>query len=237
MILKTIIIDDDFVARHLLENYCNKINTIEIIATFESAHQALLSKMISQADLIFLDMEMPKMSGIEFLNQLPIIPRVIFTTSQEKYAIKAFDYQAIDFLKKPFSFTRFKQAILKAQEDMAISMASDPVINRKSSNQDSIFLKEDGRFIRVQLDDIYYFENEGDYVKVKTLHGQYLIYKTMKSIELSLKSDQFLRIHRSFIVNLDKIVDIQDSSLVIDRAVVPISKTHKSTLMHSLRML
>lgn len=238
MIIKTIIIDDDFVARRLLENYCSKAKFIEIIAIYESALDALKGNMLSKADLIFLDMEMPGMSGIEFLNQLSTAPQVIFTTSQEKYALKAFDYQALDFLKKPFNFLRFKQAVLKAHEEIAISATPlTTTTNRNFSNQNSIFLKEDGRWIRVQLDDIYYFENEGDYVKVKTINKQYLIYKTMKSIEQSLQSDQFLRIHRSFIVNLNKIIDIQDSSLVIDRAVVPISKTHKSTLMHSLRTL
>ena len=233
---KSIIIDDDLVAGKILENYCQKSDHVQVVGIYEDPQRALAEFSETDANLIFLDIEMPGINGIEFLNLLPAIPDVIFTTSREDYAWQAFEYDAVDFLKKPFNYLRFQKAIQKAVSFQ--TPANDQSENTAPTEEnDHIFIKEDGRLIRLELDDILYFENEGDYVNVQTNTGRHLIYKTMKSIEQSLRSGRFMRVHRTYIINTDKIVDIEETTLVINRKVIPIARSQRKTLMERLRVL
>lgn len=227
------IIEDDPSSVIMMKQYCNRTKLIDLKAVCTTAVEALSCKELLNIELIFLDVEMPTMNGFDFLNRCEQKPKIVITSSKPKYAVEAFEYEALDFLPKPFRYSRFQQALAKVQE---------LDLNKEESNfshdaRNYIFLKENGRWIRISLDDILFFENEGDYVKVKTIHKQYLVYRTMKSIAESLESLQFLRIHRSFIVNLDKIVDIEDNTLVIGRSVIPIGKAHKAKLMKALPTL
>lgn len=220
-------------ARLAMKRLCEKSEHLELRGECNGAESALafLSDENEQVDLLFLDVEMPGVSGLELLEQLPVVPMLIFTTSKADYAFDAFEYGAIDFLKKPITLPRFEQAVQKI-----LSIQND---NRAfQDNSENLYVRSEGKYVRLTCDDILYFENVGDYIRIKTTAGQsHIIHGTLKGIAERLNDPRFLKVHRTFIVNLDKIVDIEENTLVIDRSVIPISRAHKQILMNRLRIL
>lgn len=231
MSLKSIIVDDDPLCLKLLERYCQKSPNLEVINTYLSGEAAIQS-FSSNIDLIFLDIEMPEMSGMEFLDQLAVVPNFIFTTSNPDYALDAFQYGAIDYLVKPVSFPRFSQAIEKASQRIAPQMQTT-----MNSLEDYLFIKDKGQLIRLDFEDILYFENIKDYVMIWTKNQKYIIYSTLKAVLAKLPIEHFIKVHRTYIVNFSKIENIEENSLVIGRKVIPISKAHKPILMKRLKLL
>lgn len=228
--LKCLIVDDDLLARKSLERLCAKLEVIELVDTCASAEEALVCLRKNEVDLLLLDIEMEGLSGLEMLEQLSVTPQVIFTTSKEEYAYEAFAYDVTDYLKKPFDFPRFRRAIDKAYHLFQQSQAY------KRQARD-VYLRVEGRLVRVAFDDILYFENVGDYIKVFTRQGHYLIHGTLKTLAQKLPHPRFFRVHRSFIINLDKIKDIEEGTLVIDKAVIPISRANRPALLRQLNLL
>jgi len=226
-----IIVDDDLLSRELLKSYCQKIKYLHCEGTFADARQALAHLKNNAVDLLLLDIEMPTMSGVELLNFLPVLPTVIFTTSNSRYAFDAFELEALDFLKKPFRFKRFEKAIEKM-----VQFHKDKKIT-STINSNDIYIKEKGRYKRLLLDDILYFQNVTDYVCIKTKSGSHTIISTLKSIADKLPHDRFMKVHRSFIVNLDKILDIDESTMVVDKKVIPISRSNRPLLMKKINLL
>lgn len=239
--IRCIIIDDELMARKALERLCAKQYELEVVKVFENAETALvwLDENPDCTDLVFLDVEMPGLSGLEFLAQAPDIPAVIFTTGNPEYALDAFEHRAVDFLKKPIALPRFEAAIARAADQLrpknSASVAANANIGQAGSNE--IFVREDGRYVRISCNDILFFENVGDYVRVKTITGQHIIYGTLKGIDEKLTDPRFLKVHRSYIVNLQKIKDIEETTLVIDKTVIPISRAHRAALMAHLNVL
>ena len=231
--LKCLIVDDDVMARTAIKRLCEKNERFEVSGDCENAEDALefLAKDEPEIDLLFLDVEMPGISGIELLDKLPVVPMFILTTSNPNYAFDAFEYGAIDFLKKPITQTRFEQSVLKL-----LSIQND---NRSfQKNSKNLYIRSEGKFIRLTCDDILYFENVGDYISIKTESGKsHIIHGTLKGVSERLNDPRFLKVHRTYIVNLDKIVDIEENTLVIDRTVIPISRAHKPVLINRLRIL
>lgn len=236
MTLKTIIIEDDVACYTLLKKYCETTKLLELLGHFSTATAALNSPTLLEAELIFLDIEMPEMTGLQFLEKLKHQPQIVFTTTKKEYAVEAYNYRATDFLEKPISFYRFQQTLAIAVETK-INRQKNTVALPEGQSSKNIFIKEGGRWVRIELDDILYFENDGDYVKVITKTKKHLIYRTMKSIAETVKDGHFLRIHRSYIINLNKIIDIEDNTLLINKKVIPIGKAHKSKLMRVLNTL
>jgi DNA-binding LytR/AlgR family response regulator len=214
----------------LLQTYCAKQPEINLVQSFNDPNLALSFLSKEAIDLILLDVEMPDISGIDLLNQLPIRPHVIFSTSHASYAFEAFEFEAIDYLKKPFNFPRFQKAIDKVIEK---EISAKPVKERETS----LYIKEKGKLIRIAMDEILYFENVRDYVCVKTTKHTYTIISTLKEIAKKLPDDIFLKVHRSYIVNLDKIVDIDNTSLVVSNKVIPISRVNRPILMDKIRAI
>lgn len=237
MNLKTIIVDDSLEARSIMELFCSKNNAIHVIASCDNAEAGLKILSEQDIDLVLLDIEMPKMTGLEFLERMPGDPAVIFTTSNETYAYAAFEKNAIDFLKKPFNYNRFCQSIDKVIKSLLQNKPEDALVSETNMVPEGLFIKEKGRYIRVCTDDVLFFENVSDYVRVFTKDKQYLIYGTLKNIAARLPQSRFLRIHRSYIINLNAIVDIEENTLVIDRTVIPIGKAHKAKLMKRLSLV
>lgn len=233
MVIKCIIVDDDLMARKALERLCLKNPSIELLGIFEDGETALSFLERNDPDLIFLDIEMPGLSGIEMLNQLAYLPLIIFTTSRPDYAYDAFEFQAVDYLKKPISMLRFEQAVNVALDKLEKRFA----VTKVPDESKEIYVKEEGRYIRVPCEEILFFENVGDYVRIKTTKGQHIIYGTLKSVDERLNDSRFLKVHRTYIVNLSKIKDIEENSLVIDKTVIPISRSNKAELMGRLRIL
>jgi len=235
---RCIIIDDELMARKALERLCVKHNDLVLAAIFENAEAALqwLAENPDGVDLVFLDMEMPGLSGLDFLAQAPAIPAIIFTTSNADYAVEAFEHRAADFLKKPINQPRFEASVARAQEQLRPKhSAAHAAFGQADSGE--IFVREDGRYVRIPCDDILFFENVGDYVRIKTTTGQHIIYGALKSVDEKLTDPRFLKVHRSFIVNLQKIKDIEETSLVIGKTVIPISRAHRAELMGRLNVL
>ena len=230
--LKCIIVEDEIMARKSLTNLCKKSDRLQLINVYEDAEGVLESNITDDLDLIFLDIEMPGKSGIELLEELSVIPQVIFTTGNKEYAYEAYEYDVTDFLKKPITQARFLKGVEKAilRQDQLDAIAT-------ASARNEVYIRTEGRHVRVSYDSILYFENVGDYVKVITENGNHIIHGSMKSIDSRIQHPRFMKVHRSYIVNLDKILDIEDNTLVIEKSVIPISRAHKPLLMKSINIL
>lgn len=232
MAIRTLIVEDEIMARKSLEKLCNNNESIELIGICENAEDALAVIEREDVELLLLDIEMPGISGLELLEKIPYLPQVVFTTSKKEYAFEAFEYEITDFLKKPITASRFIKAIEKVSDNINQLNKSLSL-----SAENEMYLKQDGRFIRVPYSSVLYFENVGDYVKVYTDDGNYIIYGALKAIDAKLTYPGFLKVHRSYIVNLQKIKDIEDNTLVIEKKVIPISRAHKSTLMKTINII
>ncbi len=228
MKMKCLIVDDDTLACKSLMRFCQQIPYLVVVGIATDGQQAQQWLEKEEIDLLFLDIEMPKLSGIELLEHLPTLPLVIFTTAKKDYAYEAFEYKAVDYLKKPITWPRFLEAVGKAQQQL---------LHATPRSSEEVYIKEDGRFLRLNYDDILYFENVGDYVRIKTTKGSHIIYSTLKNIYKKLDQTRFYRVHRTYIVNMSKIEDIEDNSLVIGNKVIPISRANKPSLMARIHLL
>lgn len=224
------IVDDDALARKSMEKLCEKTTHLEVISVCASAAEAINKINENQIDLILLDIEMPDKTGLELLDELSYQPQIVFVTSNRDYAFEAFEYQVTDFVKKPVKVKRFMAAV-----DKAIKVQEGIEAYKKRSGD--LYIRSEGRYIRLNINDIFFFENVGDYVRVKTETDAYIIHSTLKNIDRNLRDPRFLRIHRTYIINLDKIKDIKENTLVIDKDVIPISRANKSILMSRLNFL
>lgn len=229
MKFKCIIVDDEPMARSFLERYCEKMGNIEVSASFGDAADALEFLRTNEINILFLDVEMPGISGFQLLDQLLYMPKVILTTSKTEYAFDAFQYNVTDYIRKPISFKRFQDAVGKIV----------PPVDSYTTNglTDDIFIKADGKFIRLSYKDILYIESNGDYVKYYTATKYYLTHSTLKAVEEKIAHKHFMKVHRSYIVNLHKIKDIQDHSLVIEGNVIPISKAMRPEVMERIHVM
>lgn len=224
------IVDDDVMARKALEKLCSRTDRLEVVSVCNDAEEALDVMSRLEVDLIFLDIQMPGLSGIEFLEKLTYLPQIIITTSVKEYAYEAFEYQVTDFLKKPILLPRFLKAI-----DRAVEFQTKLAAYR--AHIQDVFVRQEGKFIRVELDEILFFENVGDYVRIRTEKNTFLIHSTLKNIEEKLNDPRFLKVHRTYIVNLSKIKDIEENTLVIDKTVIPISRANRPILMNRINVL
>ena len=237
MKLRSIILEDNKVARIALERLCQNHKSLEHLASFEKAQDALSFLEENEVDLIWLDVEMEGMNGFEFLNQLAVLPAVIMTTSSKEYAYEAFQYSIADYIQKPITKPRLNMAIEKVLEKIN---ASEQVMTSGTSDSsvesDNIYVKIDRKFVRLKKSDISYIENLGDYVKIFTETESFIVLTVLKSLEKKLGSG-FFRVHRSFIVNLSKILDVDENNLVIKNKVIPISRRQKSEFLQRLNIL
>ncbi len=232
MKLKTLIIDDEIMARKAMHKYSENNPHLQVIGESENAEEALKVMDKLEVDLMLLDIEMPGMSGLELLDKLPYFPHVVFTTSKAEYAYDAFEYDVVDFLKKPITKPRFDKAI-----DKVITQVEKEESIASQSAKREMYIREDGKYIRIPFDTILYFENVGDYISIKTTNGNHIMHGALKSLDNKLSNPNFLKVHRSFIVNMEKIKDIEDNTLVIDKKVIPISRAHKPILLKSINFI
>jgi DNA-binding LytR/AlgR family response regulator len=229
MKIQSIIVEDLQVAADFLKRFCEKCGVVDVVHHFLNAEDALHYLKDNVVDLIFLDVEMPGVSGFELLDQLVYTPQVILTTSKTEYAYNAFQYNVTDYLKKPFTYQRFLEAIQK------VSKKSEQ--ENGNAEQDHLFIKSDGKLIRLHNDDILFIESMGDYVKFITPSKKYITHNTIKNLETKVNPQVFMKVHRSYIVNFTKINDIQENVLFISGNMIPISKTHKSGVMQKINII
>ena len=225
----SIIVEDLQAAADFLKRFCERSSVVDVQAHFLNAEDALQYLSENLVDLIFLDVEMPGASGFDLMDRLVYTPQVILTTSKTEYAYDAFQYNVTDYLKKPFTYQRFLEAIQKVQVRKDEQDAE--------AESDHIFIKADGKLVRLENDDILYIESMGDYVKFVTAEKKYITHNTIKNLEMKVDPQRFIKVHRSFIVNLARIDDIQENSLFIKGAMIPISKAHKSRVMQKINVI
>jgi DNA-binding LytR/AlgR family response regulator len=231
MSISCIIVEDLSVAAEYLQKCCEKSGEIEVRSHFTNVKEAAQFLSANTVDLIFLDVEMPEEDGFKLLDQLVYSPKVILTTSKTEYAYNAFEYHVTDFLKKPFTYQRFLEAIHK------ITLAEDIKPKDKENKDDHIFIKSDGKLIRLENKDILYIESMGDYVKFVLADRKYITHNTIKNLEEKVNPDTFIKIHRSYIVNLKKVENIKDNTVIINGLELPISKANRSDVLKRLNVL
>lgn len=224
MTIKCIIIDDEPLAIKIIENYLNDFQHINLIATFNNAIDALPIIDSQDIDVIFLDINMPKMSGLDFLRSLKIKPLIVITTAYRDYAVESFDLDVLDYLVKPIPYGRFVKSINKITNRIQLEKEKFGEITLK--NEPHIFLKVDKKLMKVKLNDILYIESLKDYIKVITTLGDYLVHKSMNSISEELPEENFLRIHRSYTIALNKITSIEGNSVEIANRRIPIGRNY-----------
>ncbi len=231
--MKCLIVDDNKMARMAMKQLLNQVKELELVQECEDAMQAYNTINKEQVDLVFLDVEMPGMTGLELIKNLGYKkPLIIFTTAKKDYAVEAFELNVVDYLIKPISPIRFVQAVEKATE--VFSSNKQEV---KLGEQEFVFIKDNGVLKRISVEDILFLEAMGDYVKVHTPQKFHVLHATLKSIEEKLPGAKFIRVHRSYIISLNKIDFIQEGVISIGKASVPVADTYRAGLNKRLNLL
>ena len=231
--MNCIIIDDDLMSRRVIEEFVGRTEQLNLLNSYENAVDAINAFNTGEdVDLIFLDIEMPEMSGIDFLETLQNPPQIIIVSSKEKYALDAFNYDVLDYLLKPVSYSRFFKAINKANVRFK---------NKVDTKDDEIFIKKNSALVRLKYDQILWVEALENYVIFNTFTDKYTIHFTMKAIDQKLPGNMFTRVHRSFIVNTRSINLIEDNSIIINTKegskTIPIGKSYKDKLMGDINLM
>lgn len=208
--MKAIIIDDEELGRALVANYLESFPMIEIVAQCANGFDGLKAIEQHQPDLVFLDIQMPKLTGLEMLELLEKRPEIIFTTAYDNFAIRAFEENAIDYLLKPFSKERFDKAVHKSLQQITKTPTTSPKQLASAETLERIAIKQGSKIHIVQVDSVNYIESNGDYVLIHTPEGRFIKEKTMKYYEQHLPKQSFVRIHRSYIVNIHQIARIEN---------------------------
>ena len=233
-----IIIDDDETARIILEENVSINSDLQLLASFPTALESLKLINDTKLDIIFLDIHMPGLSGFDFIKTLICPPRIILTTSDKNFAIKAFEYECIvDYLLKPITPKRFEKSIKKLKETSRLGKPDSYYYMEKSINNKILFINIDRKLIKIEITSIKYIEAKGDYILIKTDTLNYTVHCTLKKIKKKLSDDLFIRVHRSYLINIDKIIDIEDNSILIGRDIIPLSRSKRVGLMEQLNLL
>lgn len=235
--MNCIVIDDETTARTIIKQLCSQIEGIHVVEEFSNAIQAMKYLNENEVDLVFLDIHMPDFTGFDFIKTLKNPPKIILTTSDPQFAIEAFEYDCIvDYLVKPIVLPRFEKAIEKAK-NFRLDTTKETSTNLDESSDKELYINIDRRLIKLEMSSIYLIEAKGDYINVKTEDKNYIVHSTLKKIEQKLPNSLFLKVHRSYIINVKKIIDIEDNSILIKKDVVPISRSNRAELMERLNLL
>ncbi len=230
MKIKCIVIDDDRIQRELIGSYVKETTQLQLISSFSNALEARSFLEDVSVDLIFLDIEMPLMSGLEFLNSIRNKPNVVLITSEEKYALESYTYDVVDYLLKPVPYVRFAQAINKV-----VGLVKPEIDTSESINE--IFVKVNSVIERIKLIDILFIEAAVDYIQVFTSDKKLLVSATMNSILKKLPKDDFIRVHRSHIIRVDKVNKIDGDFISIKDKIIRVSKSYKEDFMNRINAL
>ncbi|MCC6725820.1 MAG: response regulator transcription factor [Saprospiraceae bacterium] len=222
--IKTLLVDDEYLALNLLETFIKDVPGLEVVAKAKSAVAALDVLNEQPVDLLFLDIQMPTLSGVNMLKTLKHPPVTIFTTAYSEYAIQAFELNVVDYLVKPFPFERFLQAVNKAKEQLRLRQPAPPIAAAINSNNHFITAKVDGKIVKLFYDDILFVEGLKEYVRFICKSGKYVTLESLKNLEEQLPADRFLRVHKSYIVSKEKVQSVLGNMLEINANKIPISR-------------
>lgn len=237
--MKCVIIDDEPLAVELLKDFVSKVDSLELVSTFNNAIDAISIINQTSIDLIFLDIEMPHFSGIDFLNAIEKKPLVIFTTAYSDYAVEGFNLGAVDYLVKPIPFHRFLKSVVRAQQlfnPLHIPASVNP-ISAPEINQDYMFVRAEYENIKLNFSDILFIEGLKDYVKIYTTDNKYtLTLISLIKLENLLSNKGFSRIHRSYIINIKHVKSIQKNKALIGDKRIPISESYKNAFFEKINL-
>ncbi|NND77789.1 MAG: response regulator transcription factor [Flavobacteriales bacterium] len=226
--LNAITIDDDKLVNKALEVFLERSEDVNFVASFLSPVDALKTIKEKDIHLIFLDVEFPEISGIDFLDSIPNYCQVVLMSSKKDYAADAFDFDVTDFIHKPITLARLIKSIEKVRSNIENELS---VKDKKY-----IFIKEKSQLVKVDLSEVYLIQALGDYVTFQSANKKYIVHSSMKAIEAKIPEEDFIRIHRSYIINLQHVRSLEDSTLAVGDKVIPISKSYRSKLLSRLNI-
>jgi len=221
--IRVIIVDDDELCISVIEDMLSQLDDFICIETFQNALDAYNYLEANDVDVVFLDVEMPKMGGIELLKSLKKSPMVVMITSHEEFALESYEYNVTDFLKKPAEWSRFLKTIEKIRKEF-LDLAAQLL---ESSDQEHVFIKTDSKLVQLNLSQVLWVEALGNYIRVHTEEDKYTVLSTMKEIEAKLPPKDFIRVQRSFIIRVDKVKAIEDNYIIIKNKEIHIGKSYK----------
>jgi two-component system LytT family response regulator len=233
MKVKCMIVDDEPMAREIISSFVGKIHNLELVATCKNVSEAFSILQKESIQLIFLDINMPEISGLSLAKSIQHKSQVIFTTAYREYALEGFDLQAVDYLLKPISFDRFLKAV---QKYFDLQVSKEIIHQEKVSEvkETSIFVRSDRKMVKVRFSEIRYVESLSDYVKIFTNQETIVTRETISNIESKLPSKEFLRTHRSYIVSMNKINSFTNEFVELDKKAIPISRSYKENVLQKL---
>lgn len=230
-IIRTMLVDDEYLALNLLETFVSKVPGLKVIAKTKSPIEAVDILQREEIDLLFLDIQMPTLSGNNLLKTLKSPPLTIFTTAYTDYALEAFELDAVDYLLKPFAFERFLQAVNKAKQLMPVQATS---IQSTLTAKDFFSIKVDGKIVKLFYEDILYVEGLKEYVRFVCKEGRFVTLESLKNLEAILPKDQFIRVHKSFIVAKQYVQSVEGNQLTIGQQKIPISRSKREAIVQAI---
>ncbi|PWT78177.1 MAG: DNA-binding response regulator [Bacteroidetes bacterium] len=225
--IKCIIVEDEILAQQVIENHLKKFDRFELVAVCNNAADAMIVLKQKEVDLIFLDIQLPGVKGLQFLRSLVDPPLVILTTAYGEYALESYEFNVIDYLLKPISLERFTKAVNKVTDSRLISLTA----NEQRAQADHIFIKSNNKFFKVNFSEIIFVQAMKDYLKIHTSDYRLVTHQTMNYFESILPSDKFIRVHKSFIVAISYIKSIYGNSVETMQATIPIGNNYKDAVM------
>lgn len=235
MRIRCLIVDDEPPAREVLKRYVAEMPVLDLVGECANALQALSLLREQKIDLVFLDIRMPQLNGTDFLKTLKHPPKVIFTTAFSEYALEGYELDIVDYLMKPIRFDRFIKAVNKAFDTQSNKAVIEEIIPKESKTVESfVYFRADRKMVKVLLSDILYIESMKDYVKVMTSNKTIITKQSISSLETMLPEKKFLRIHRSYIVSVDKIKSFTHELIEVGAAEIPVGKLYRNQVLKTL---
>lgn len=238
--MNCIIIDDEMMARAVIAQMIELYTELDVVEEFSNAIEAIKYLNQNPVEVVFLDIHMPDFTGFDFINTIKNPPKIVLITSDKNFAINAFEYDCIvDYLVKPITEERFEKAMQKLNWRVETVKKITPLSEKKNPKDvtDEFYVNISNRLIKIDIPSITMIMAKGDYINIKTDTNSYIVHTTLKKIEDKLPNDLFLKIHRSYIINTKKIIDIEDNSVLIGKDVIPVSRGNKAELMKRLNLL
>jgi two-component system LytT family response regulator len=229
--IKCLIIDDEPPARDIIRRYAEQISTLEIVGEYGNAIQAFGALQQHSIDLLFLDIQMPQLTGTDFIKTLSNPPKVIFTTAFPEYAVEGYELDAVDYLVKPIRFERFLKAINKTFSTTLSKQAVIAPVVEEKKEESFVYFRADRKMVKVMLGDILYIESMKDYIKIVTKQGVVITKQSISSVEAMLPEKEFVRVHRSYIVSLSKIKSFTTDLMEVEKAEIPIGKLYRNEVL------
>ena len=234
MKLKCLIVDDEQLARKLIDTYCKKLDYLQVVKECKNSLEAISVLQSQPVDLIFLDIQMPELTGLEMLKTLKKRPEVILTTAYPEYALEGYEHDVVDYLLKPFSFERFLQAVNKASATIKLKSVK-PTINKAGDIAPKfITVKADHKLHKIPLNDIRYIEGLREYVSFYVGEKRIVSLESLKNLESTLPPGNFIRVHKSYIVNVKKVKSLEGNMLILQEKKIPVGKSYRKKVMRMI---